>query len=71
MNIITLRRRLNYQRLAYRMSRIALRYANQLKWPGLQGRYLNDCRAVRNELLNTMLQLRIALAVRAARRAEK
>lgn len=71
MRITTLRRRLNYQRLAYRLNRIALRYANQLKQPRLQGQHLNDCRTVRNELLNTMLQLRIALAVRAARRAQR
>ena len=71
MTIQQLRRRLNYQRFAYLLNRRALRYANKLKQPRLQGQHLNDCRTVRNELLNTMLQLRIALAVRAARRAEK
>ena len=69
MRISTLRRRLLAHMMLYRMARHFLRVANHMNFA--KGAALNDCRNTRNQLLNTMLQLRIALAVRAARRAQK
>lgn len=69
MSIQQLRRRLLANMMLYRMARHFLRVANHMNFA--KGAALNDCRNTRNELLNTMLELRIALAVRAARRAEK
>lgn len=69
MNIITLRQNLNELRELYREARELLGDCNRQKMPTRWA--LIICRNTRNQLLNTMLQLRIALAVRAARRAPK
>ena len=69
MSITTLRQNLNALRRLYREARELLGDCNRRKIPTRWA--LIMCRNVRNELLNTMLQLRIALAVRAARRGEK
>jgi hypothetical protein len=68
-NIKALHRRLLAHMMLYRMARHFLRVANSMKFA--QGAALQDCRDTRNQLLNTMLELRIALAVRAARRGTK
>jgi hypothetical protein len=69
MNIKELRQTLNKLRLLYREARELLGYCNRQKIPTRWA--LIICRNCRNQLLNTMLKLKIALAVRAARRGTK
>lgn len=69
MRITTLRQNLNELRLLYRDARELLGDCNRQKIPTRWA--LIICRNCRNQLLTTMLQLKIALAVRAARRAQR
>ncbi len=69
MNIKALRQNLNELRLLYREARELLRYCNRQKIPTRWA--LIICKNCRNQLLDTMLELKIALAVRAARRGTK
>ena len=69
MTIKELHEKLNVLRVLYRDARDLLGFCNRQKMPTRWA--LIICRNCRNHLLNTMLELRIALAVRAARRAQR